>query len=171
MATVQCEMCGREVGRTRRFLVERTVLNIGPECEKFGKPLEPQAGGMRDVAPGNVPLAMEMRKKRLQSRDVFAHESMQVEMVADFGPRILAAREKKGWSRQDLGGRIGEREASIHRMESGQLRPTDEAAKKIEKELSIVLYEKIDNVATKAKANPGFTLGDILKDAMNRKKP
>src|SRR5688572_1318910 len=102
MATVQCEMCGREVARTRRFLVERTVLNVGPECEKFGKALEAGPTGMQQVAPGNVPLAMEMRKKRLGSRDVFSEESMQVELVPDFGPRILMAREKKGWTRQDL---------------------------------------------------------------------
>src|SRR5688500_6924916 len=104
-------MCGKQVPRTRRFLVERTTLNVGPECEKFGKPLEAGPGGMQDVRPGNVPLAMEMRKKRTQSRDVFADESMQVELVEDFATRILTAREKKGWSRQDLGGRVGEREA------------------------------------------------------------
>ncbi len=170
MATVQCEMCGKEVGRTKRFLVERTVLHIGPECERFGKALEPAAGGMQDVRPGNVPLAMEMRQKRLQSKDVFSDESMQVELVPDFGPRILSAREKKGWTRQDLGGKIGEREASVHRMESGQLRPTDVTAKKIQKELGINLYEKVENQSTKSQGSAAFTLGDILKDAMKKKK-
>ena len=163
-------MCGREVGRTKRFLVERTVLQVGPECERFGKALEPAAGGMQDVRPGNVPLAMEMRQKRNQSKDVFSDVSMQLELVPDFGAKILAAREKKGWTRQDLGGRIGEREASIHRMESGQLRPTDVTAKKIQKELGIVLYEKVENTATKAQGTTAFTLGDILKDAINKKK-
>jgi putative transcription factor len=164
-------MCGKQVPRTRRFLIERTTLNVGPECEKFGKPLEPGPGGMQDVRPGNVPLAMEMRKKRGQGRDVFSEQSMQEELVADFGPRILSAREKKGWTRQDLGGRVGERESAIHRMETGSLRPTDEVAKKMERELGIKLYEKVDAVTQKkSTAAGGFTLGDILRDAMKDKK-
>ena len=147
------------------------MLNIGPECEKFGKALEPGPGGsIQGVAPGNVPLAMEMRQKRYQSKDVFSDQSMSVELVADFGHRILSAREKKGWTRQDLGGKIGEREASIHRMESGQLRPTDATAKKMEKELGIKLYEKVENVAQKPQTSAGFTLGDALKDAMKKDK-
>jgi putative transcription factor len=163
-------MCGKDVPRTKRYLVERTILNVGPECEKFGKPMDATPGSMQDVRPGNVPLAMEMRRKRTQSRDVFSEESMQVELVDDFGPRILRAREKKGWSRQDLGGRVGEREASLHRIETGALRPTDEVAKKLERELGITLYRKVDPVTTKKQSAAGFTLGDMLKDAMNKNK-
>lgn len=162
-------MCGRDVARTRRFLVEKTVLNVGPECERFGKPLDPVTG-MKDVAPGNVPLAMELRKRKTQSRDVFSEASMQVELVDDFGPRILSAREKKGWSRQDLGGRVGEREATIHRMETGSLRPTDDVAKKLERELGISLFQKVDTVATKKTAAASFTLGDMLRDALAKNK-
>lgn len=150
-------------------MVEKTVLNVGPECERFGKPLDP-ATGLSGVAPGNVPLAMEMRKRKSQSRDVFSEESMQVELVDDFGTRISAAREKRGWTRQELGGRVGEREATIHRMESGSLRPTDEVAKKLERELSITLFQKVDAVATKRMASAGLTLGDILRDAMAKDK-
>jgi len=162
-------MCGKEVGRTRRFLVEGSVLTVGPECEKFGKPLDP-GPGMQGVAPGNVPLAMEMRKKRGGTRDVFADESMQVELVSDFATRIQAAREKRGWTRQDLGGRVGERESAIHRMETGALRPTDDVAKKIERELGIKLYEKVDAVVTKREAAAGMTLGDVLRDALAKNK-
>lgn len=162
-------MCGRQVARTRRFLVEKTVLSVGPECERFGKPLDP-VGGMKDVAPGNVPLAMEMRKRKTQSRDVFSDESMQVELVDDFATRISTAREKKGLSRQDLGGKVGEREATIHRIETGALRPTDEVAKRLERELGIRLFEKVDAVATKRTTASGLTLGDILRDAMAKDK-
>jgi len=162
-------MCGKDAPRTRRFLVDRTVLNVGPECEKFGKALDPGPGGLKDVRPGNVPLAMEMRKKRTSSRDVYADASMQMDLVDDFGPRILAAREKKGWSRQDLGGRVGEREASLHRIETGALRPTDETAKKLERELGITLYQKPDTVATKKQGAASFTLGDALRDALEKR--
>ena len=161
-------MCGKQVARTRRFLVEGSAITVGPECEKFGKPLD-GSPSIQGVAPGNVPLAMEMRKKRTGTRDVFADESMQVELVSDFGPRILAAREKRGWTRQDLGGRVGERESSIHRMETGALRPTDEVAKKMERELGIKLFEKVDAVVTKRQTGAGMTLGDILRDAMKGK--
>ncbi|HLE47412.1 MAG TPA: hypothetical protein VI818_03870, partial [Candidatus Thermoplasmatota archaeon] len=58
---------------------------------------------------------------------------------------------------------------SIHRMETGALRPTDEVAKKMERELGIKLFEKVDAVVTKRQTGAGMTLGDILRDAMKGK--
>lgn len=167
---MQCELCGRPAARTRRFLVEGTVLTVGPECERFGKALDPGPGPPAVVPPGHVPLAMEMRQRRQASRDVFADESMQRELVADFGPRIRTARERKGWTRQDLGGRVGEREPTLQRIEAGQLRPTDKIARKMERELGIQLYEKVEGVAPRPAHAGGFTLGDALRGATDKKK-
>jgi ribosome-binding protein aMBF1 (putative translation factor) len=55
-------------------------------------------------------------------------------------------------------------------MESGQLRPTDEVAKRLQKELGISLFEKVESVTQKRTATTSFTLGDMLRDAMDKKK-
>lgn len=163
---VQCEMCGATVGRTRRIVIDRTILSVGPECEKFGKLVE--AGTKAPAAPGNVPMALE-RRRRSEPKDVYASQSMQLELVPDFARRIKDGRERKGWTRQELGGRVGEREVVIGRIENGGLHPTDEVAKKLERELSIKLFEAVQAGTTTAKPTRSLTLGDMLRDAQRKK--
>lgn len=161
-------MCGSTVTRTQRAVVERTILNVCSNCERFGKVLSAPAA--RDaVVPGNVPMAMEKRKRQQAPSDVYATEAMSLEMVPDFAQRIKLAREKKGWTRQDLGGRVGEREPTIARIEAGALHPTDSVAKKMERELGIRLFESVSTGATKATPTRGMTLGDMLRDATRKK--
>jgi putative transcription factor len=159
-------MCGANVGRTRKVLVDRTVLQVGPECEKFGKLVEP--GVKAPSQPGNVPQALEKRR-RLEPKDVYASQQMQLELVADFAKRIREGREKKGWTRQELGGRVGEREVVMGRIENGSLHPTDETAKKLERELGIKLFEAVQAGTTPSKPTRSLTLGDMLRDAQRKK--
>lgn len=163
---VQCEMCGKTVGRTRRVLVDRTLLQVGPECEKFGKLVE--TGAKAPASPGNVPQALEKRR-RLEPKDVYASQSMQLELVQDFAKRIKDGRERKGWTRQELGARVGEREVVMGRIENGSLHPTDEVAKKLERELGIKLFEAVQAGVTPTKPTRALTLGDMLREAQRKK--
>lgn len=166
---VQCEMCGTEVPRTHRFLIERTALNVCQNCEKFGTSLEPGVKGAK-IPTGNPQLALERRRERQGTKDVFSSPSMRTELVQDFAQRIKQARESKGWTRQDLGGRVGEREVVIGRIENGSLHPPDDLAKKMERELGIKLFETVQDVVTKGTPARNLTLGDMLKDALDKKK-
>lgn len=132
--------------------------------------MEPGPDGPKAAGPGNVPLAMEMRRKRGASKDVYSDETMQYELVADFANRIQSAREKKAWTRQQLGASVGEREVTITRIEAGGLRPTDQAARRIERELAITLFERVEAVTTKRAASAGVTLGDLVRDELAKKK-
>lgn len=168
---VQCEMCGSTVPQTRRFQIESTVLNVCSRCERFGKSLEPAPKKAAPVLPGDVPGAMDRRQKRMGERDVYAAADMQFELVEDFAPRIRTAREKRGWTRQDLGSKVGEREVSIGHIESGALRPTDEVARRMERELGIHLFEPVRPAVTTRAPRRGLTLGDVLKDALKKGAP
>lgn len=161
-------MCGTETARTKRVLVDKTVLQVCPNCERFGKALEGPAKTAAAV-PGNVPMALERRRQKMGQRDLFTTQGMQMELVEDFGERIKLAREQKGWTRQDLGGRIGEREVVVARFENGSLHPQDDTARKIERELGIKLFEPVLAGATKASPARSFTLGDVLRDAAKKK--
>lgn len=166
---VQCELCGNTVPRTRRFLVDRTPLNVCSNCERFGKALETPSR-KAPIAPGNVPAALERRNRRMGSKDVYESKEMQLEMVEDFAARIRTAREKKGWTRQELGSKVGEREVTVGRIEAGALRPPDEVARRMELELGIALFEAVSNVAVSRAPIRGFTLGDALQDALKKAK-
>jgi putative transcription factor len=170
---MECEMCGKKVG-TRRYMVEGTVMNLGLECAKYGTPLDaPAAVGTQ----ASMQQGLERRAERMTSRNVYDAGDQSV-MVEDFGPRIHKAREAKGLSHEQLGNKVSARVPELKHIEAGKLRPSDAVAKKLERELGITLYEKVEGpapvvsgVAKKASGgSAGLTIGDLLKDAMDKKK-
>lgn len=168
---MQCEMCGNSVG-TRRYMVEGTVMNLGLECARYGTPLDAPApvGTKASMQQG-----LERREQRMASRNVYDTADTTV-MVEDYGPRIHKAREAKGWSHEQLGNKVSARVPELKHIEAGKLRPSDAVAKKMERELGITLYERLEGPApvvsgTKkaAAGGSGLTIGDMLKDALEKK--
>jgi putative transcription factor len=167
---MQCEMCGKSVG-TRRYMVEGTVMNLGLECAKYGTPLDAPApvGSKAAVQQG-----LERREQRMTSRNVYDAADARV-MVEDFGPRVHRAREAKGWTHDVLGNKVHARVPELKQIEAGKMRPSDDVARRLEKELGIQLYEVLEGPAPtvsgqkKPAAGAGLTIGDLLKDAMDKK--
>jgi putative transcription factor len=164
-------MCGKTVG-TRRYMVEGTVMNLGLECAKYGTPLDsPAPAG----SPGAMQQGLERRAQRMTSRNVYEQESWVV--VDGYGPMIHKAREAKGLTLEQLGNKVSARVPELKHIESGKLRPGDDLAKRLEKELGITVMERVEGPAptvsgTKkpAAGGAGLTIGDILKDAQAKGK-
>lgn len=168
---MECEMCGKTVG-TRRYMVDKTVMNLGLECAKYGTAMDSPApvGTQASMAQG-----LERRAQRMTSRSVYDNE--QPTLVTDAGARIHKAREAKGLTPEQVGNKVSCRVPELKHIESGKLRPSDEVARKLEKELGIVLFEKPEanqpitsGANKKPVGNAGLTIGDILKDALAKKK-
>lgn len=158
-------MCGRD-GKTRRVLIDKTAMNVCADCAKFGTPTGSSGGGESGVAP-NVAEGLERRKRRMGTRkDVFASETMSLELVDDFGDRIQGARRKKGWTREELGNRIKQPVNVVGQYEAGTLNPPDDVTKRIEKALGITLLEKVSGgvPARRGGGARGLTLGDMIKN-------
>ncbi|MCA1819303.1 MAG: helix-turn-helix domain-containing protein, partial [Halobacteriales archaeon] len=116
---------------------------------------------------------LERRATRAAPKSVFEGEERV--LVAGYGPIIHKAREAKGWSHEQLGNKVSARVPELKHIESGKLRPGDDLAKRLEKELGVTLLEKVEGPppavsGTKAKAGAGLTIGDLLKDAKAKKK-
>ncbi|HUR61684.1 MAG TPA: multiprotein bridging factor aMBF1 [Candidatus Thermoplasmatota archaeon] len=167
----ECEMCGKSVG-TRRYMVEGTVMNLGLECSKYGTPMDSPAPAGTQAA---MQQGLQRREQRMTSRNVFDAQTAEI-LVADYGPRIHKAREARGWSHEQLGNKVSARVPELKHIESGKLRPGDDLVKKLEKELGIALLEKVEGPppavsgTKKAASGAGLTIGDILKDALDKKK-
>lgn len=167
---MECEMCGANVG-TRRHMVDGTVMNLGVCCGKYGTLLDQPA---QQGSKASVQQNLEKRAARTQRRDVFS-QTEEWELAEDFPKRIREGRERKGVSKEDLGTKVHARVPELNKFESGQLRPSDQQAKALERELGITLMEKVDTSTpavggvAKGKAAGGLTLGDMLKDAMKKK--
>jgi len=159
---VLCELCGKDVARTRTVSIEGSILSVCNECARFGTepsgPVPARRLGNPVVAEG-----LERRQRRLTERDVYAMAPAE-ELVPDFGMRIRHAREARGWKQADLGAKINERASVVAKLETSGMIPTDSLARKLERALEIKLREKPEPVATKRQASRApMTLGDLVK--------
>ena len=168
---MECEMCGKKVA-TRRYMVDKTVMNLGIECSKYGQPLDGTAAAGSQAA---IHQNLEKRAGRMTSRNVYDAQTALV-LVDGYGPRIHKAREAKGLSHEQLGNKVSARVPELKHIEAGKLRPSDELVKKLEKELGITLLEAVEGPAPvvsgakKPGPSQGLTIGDLLRDAMQDKK-
>jgi putative transcription factor len=121
--------------------------------------------GVKEIAKPSTsvykPPLDRIRKPKV--KDVY--EGMNKELVSGWNELIKSARMKKGLSREELGFKIGERTVTISKIENGDLRPSDEVVKKLEKELGITLVEEVRNIGAGSSGprSQGLTLGDFLK--------
>jgi len=155
---MQCELCGREC-TCRPAIVDGVKMMVCPGCMKHGSavavssPAEP---------PSRKPILE--RIKRPKQKDVY--KDMDKELVSNWNEIIKSARQKKGLTREQLGFKIGERTVTISKIENGDLRPSDDVAKKLEKELGISLFEEVSSAPsymTGSSSGGGLTLGDFIK--------
>jgi putative transcription factor len=140
-----CEMCGQDVESLTRVRVEGSVLLLCPNCQKFGKSLDPPPTIMAvspAVPPGRpnavVTARPSPRARNLEERDLYK-ELPEMELADDWPKRIRLAREKLTWSPEELGKRLNEKKSLVLKIESGHFRPPDQTIRKIEQLLKIRL--------------------------------
>lgn len=143
-------------------------MNLGTCCSKFGEPLEgPAKAGSKAAVAQNL----EKRQNRMVSRNVYQEETW--DLIEKFGPAIRKAREQKRMTHEQLGSKVSARVPQLHKIESGHLRPSDDLAKRLERELGIKLLEKTEGgpaqTISGAKPSGGsLTIGDLIKDARKK---
>jgi putative transcription factor len=154
-----CELCGRETKNLIKVLVERTTMEVCEGCAAYGKIL---------TEPTKKKTPIKSSPRKYQERDIF--EGMDTVLVPNWAKKIKTKREKKGLTREQLGAAIGQRTITIAHLENGELHPTDEMARKIERELNIVLLEKITSAGQKTDTTTEVerTIGDLLGHENNQ---
>jgi len=155
---MQCELCGNECFKCFPSIVDGVRMMLCPGCMKYGKSINEK----KETIP-NINQSIKTIVKRKIVKDVYV--GMDKELISNWSEIIKNARMKKELSREELGFRIGERTVTIAKIENGDLRPSDKIAEKIEKELSIALFEKVKEIPTKTSNthSSGLTLGDFIK--------
>lgn len=163
-----CEMCGREAP-LRPTLVEGTQMQLCPDCQKYGKAVTkaPEVTNRSRLVE-----TMQQREKRARPRDVFADNPET--LAEDYGTRVKRARTKKGQTLEELAKEINEKKSVVSRTETMDHHPSDRLVKKLERALDITLMETPECTSLPAgqgpskKASGPVTLGDLLKDAINK---
>ncbi len=150
-------------GRPKVVKVEGSELRVCKECAKFGREVvkpspRRETGGTRR---GHRPRRRSVRR-RPGGFDPF-NEGLEV--VPDYDERVREARERKGWSQEDLANKIGEKVSVIRRIESGKMEPDVNLARKLERVLEIELLERVSEEDTGSVGTGGgeLTLGDVVE--------
>ena len=146
---MRCEICGKKVvGTPVRVKIEGSVMQTCQECSKFGKVQKEPQRAIRKRTPPRLPRYKEPSN----------------EVLEDFNTVIRKAREKMGWSREDLAEKVYEKVSVIGRVESGKMVPDIKLARKLEKILNVSLLEKVEDENLEDKGSQrirGATIGDI----------
>jgi putative transcription factor len=156
-----CEMCGREAP-VRTVTIEGTRMQTCPSCSKFG--VEVAGHGAEVTGRSRITQALDDRAARQRPRDIF--QAQDQEIVDDFGKLIREGRQRKGLTQEELARKLNERQSVLSKVEAGTQRPTDDLAKRLQRELGINLYEKApseEQGPAPRSVGSGFTLGDLIK--------
>ncbi len=138
-----CEMCGKETALSARVRIEATVLNLCPDCAKFGERLDPPpvpaaaAAGARPRSTAPI-VRPPSGRRSLEERDLYK-DIGELELVPDWGKRVRLAREARVWTPEELGKRLNEKKSVVLKIESGNFHPPDELVRKLERLLQVRL--------------------------------
>ena len=143
-----CEMCGKDE-KLFPALIEGVELNVCQNCASFGKILK-------------KPLILRKKEIPVQ-KPVQLIEKIQM-IREDYSSIIRNKREKMGLKQEEFAKFLSEKESIIHKIESGSYIPSLEMARKIEKQLGVILIEEKEVEPQHLKEKKEiYTIGDILK--------
>ncbi len=167
-----CDICGMPIeGKPKIVIVDRAKLRV---CDRCARRL---ASATRVAEEHGISLRVpEVPSTQLQ-RPITRRERVprlaeeEYEIVEDFAERIKSAREAIGLSRKELAALVGEKESVLRRIEEGELEPTLDLARRIEKVLRIKLIvrrseEEVEEEEVEfeeGEEEEGLTLGDIVE--------
>ncbi len=169
---MQCEVCGRRIrGKAYKAIIEGARLVVCSDCATLGsmswevetsKPSEP---AVKLKKPQRQRLRVSTKRQSLLEPTL--------ELVDDFNVRIRQAREKKGLSHEDLGGKINEKTSVLRKLESRKMTPDNKLTEKLQYALKIKLLVPATEKNTSKKLltttpSKALTLGDLIK---NKKQP
>ncbi len=153
-----CEMCGKDVPRLHRVMIEGAILNVCDSCARFGVPVEEKHERPKSV---NVQ-AKNVQKIKSKKEDLLEEEFV---LVENYGTILKNAREKMNLSLEDAAKKLLEKKNVLSKIEREEMRPDKNLIKKLEKFYNVKITEKptitkINEVTKKE----NVTLGDLIKE-------
>ncbi len=151
-----CDICGAPIeGQPYVIKLDNAVLHVCKRCAAlYGAVPASQEPQRRVEPPRRSPI---QTPKRTQAD--------KYEVIEEYAEVIRRARESLGLSREALASYIGIKESVLRRIESGQLVPDVQLAKKLEKALGVKLLVPAQQGEAPGAPPPRreLTLGDIAE--------
>lgn len=152
---MMCEMCGEEKLHLYKAIVEESILSVCDRCKKFG-----------EVLSIEKPKIEEPKQEKQKPKPKLEEEKQEI-IVDDYSWKVRKAREEKGMTQEELAKALAEKESVIHKIESNQMVPSLQLAKKLEQFLRIDLIEEFDPNKAPVKEldfkDEAITIGDLIR--------
>ncbi len=146
--------------------VEGALLRVCHRCSAFGNPVNdppPTTTTPSTVNTGRRDIRRTTSTpQRMRSKPIRSQEGEQ-ELIPDYGEAIRKGRMSKKLTQEKLSSLTGISVPFIKSIEAENMRPTDIAVKKLERELGIELMGTLETELeyNKTTEKKGTTLGDI----------
>ena len=172
---VQCEMCGAETGSPKTVKIEGAELQVCDNCADFGTEVTQADSGSTSTKYSTSSSSSSSSSSTSSSsggsssrsggrrRDMF--DEME-ELASDYDQRIRSAREGEDLTQEELANELNEKVSLIRKLERGDVLPSDEVQKKLERRLNISMTESVDTGDEEWESggeDSGLTLGDMVK--------
>lgn len=156
---MNCELCGKKVGKPKKVKVEGSTLQVCEQCARHGKEvLEKEDNDVKDMIS-------RINKSRSRSRGSSGFDSERKTLVMNYPDRIREARLDEGLTQEELAKKLNEKKSVVAKLEKEDMRPSDSLRKKLEKTLDITLLEEIEEVTTTTEQHDSsLTIGDLIKE-------
>ncbi|MCD6367603.1 MAG: TIGR00270 family protein [Candidatus Aenigmarchaeota archaeon] len=140
-----CEICGAPA--TKKVKIDGIILDVCDECAKLGE---------------TVSISLKKPKKKI--KDI---EELDVFIDPEYPKIIKDARESRGLSIDDVAHEIREKRNVLSKIERGDLQPTLELARKIEKFFGVKIIvesvQKFKDQKLRKSEEYSLTIGDVVE--------
>lgn len=146
-----CDMCGKQESLLKA-LIEGVEMNVCKGCASFGKILSAPSSFGRARGPLNAakPRVPEVTEG----------------IVEEYALKIKQAREKRKVTQEEFAKMLNVHESLLRNIEAGKQKPALDLARRLEKQLNIVLVEKVTEEEGEEKqqrsSKGSMTIGDML---------
>jgi len=149
---INCDLCGKRAESLAKVGIEGVQLDVCNDCARFGKVVQ---------QPKRLDAKSQVMRMKSQARQ--KEEKMEL-LVENYAEVIRKKRESMGFTQKDFARKISEKEATVHKIETGALAPPLSLAKKLERFLGVRLVEEYEesHETSKGRRINGFTLGDFI---------
>jgi len=169
----QCEMCGAETASPNTVKIEGAEIQVCDDCAQFGTEVRSESseststkystgsdsGSDSDSSTASSSSGGSSRRRR----DMFDEMD---EVVQDYDQRVRTARENSELTQKELADKLNEKVSLIRKIERGDVLPSDDVQKKLERKLDISLTEGASDDDTEwegGSSTGSYTLGDVVK--------
>ena len=171
-------MCAEQASLTTTK-VEGAELELCDDCKEFGTEVKTQSsssstskysttsssGTADSGSAGNSGGGSSNRSSggsTSRRKDMFDNMD---ELAGDYDDRIRNARESEGLTQEELADDLNEKASLIRKLERGDILPSDDVRKKLERKLDIALTEgtDVENAEWSSNSGGSMTLGDVVK--------